>query len=123
MKNRELCIWMLGNPPVLMRRPAIFNLETGPSFNPGRVTTHGGPVKTKDIRNNEQRHKEELSSVASELRRIQTNKQTHVNTDAAGLTSVCPAASCKPAARFRQNSTLVIVRAGNIQVEINGSSR
>ncbi len=76
MKNSELCILHVGNPLVLMRRPAIFNLETGPSLNRSGVASL---VKTKDSWNNEQRTMRN-APVSPQRCGIHTQTNTHIHT-------------------------------------------
>lgn len=80
VKNTQLCILHVGNPPVPMRRPAIFNLETGPVFEwQESYTPVPAWLKQKIVGNNEERTMRNTLSVAA---------FTHVNTETPGFMGV-----------------------------------
>lgn len=76
----QLCVPHEGNPPVLMRRPSIFNLETVPSVNGRRggvsPPVPAGPLKTKGGREQCASHNVERSSAAALP--LSHNKPAHV---------------------------------------------
>lgn len=79
----QLCVPHEGNPPVLMRRPSIFNLETVPSVNGRRggvsPPVPAGPLKTKGGR--EQWAARAQCGALQRCRYRTTNLRTYVNTE------------------------------------------